>query len=485
MICKHFSKCTVPLSAVLLTTLACLTLIAATPAHAAPVWTERFGGSQGMLDYPNSAVVDSHDNILVAGSVVDIAGTESAAVVKYDSAGHQLWTQSVPLDTNNVGESVAVDTSDNVTVVAQGSHYDDDGDIRPTAYLLRYSSAGKLYSQTDISIITYRNRITNVFASPNGDTTLVGTNYSEDDEFGSQWNIERFDSNGTLLWSDSYSGNSYNGDNVTKDAAIDSQGNLIVAGSETDFDGSTFPISLVLRKYSPTGNVLYTSIYKDAIEPGDDSTPTAMVLDQGGNAYVAGQLTDYYSYETLLLRVKPDGGFMWARHYSVSGSNSIAFPTDLALDHSGDVVVAGEEGGNFFAHVAYKPVLLKYNPSGHRLYTTHPAALRAGGVDRLFAGSKTNDLYAVGIARSYDPSTGQDSASTQIITKIDPSGNAQDQENYTGSTEAPGEFQFEGATFDPLLDAVYTINVVDFTPGTNLNSTTDTDWVTAKYRLGG
>ncbi len=485
MNCKYTLKHVAPGTAAILTTIICLPLLAATPLHAAPVWIERFGGSQGMLDYPNSAVVDSHDNILVAGSVVDTAGTESAAVVKYDSAGHQLWTQSVPLDTNNVGERVAVDTSDNVTVVAQGSHYDDDGDIRPTAYLLRYSSAGKLYSQTDISIITYRNRITNVFASPNGDTTLVGTNYSEDDEFGSQWNIERFDSNGALLWSDVYGGTSYNGDNVTRDAAIDSQGNLIVAGSETDSATSGDTISLVLRKYSPTGNVLYTNIYKDAIDPGDDSTPIAMVLDQGGNAYVAGQLTDYFSYETLLLRVKPDGGLMWARHYSVSGSNSIAFPTDLALDHSGDVVVAGEEGGNFFAHIAYMPVLLKYNPSGHRLYTTHPAELREGGVDNLFASSRTDDLYAVGIASSYDPSTEQDSSYTQMVTKIDPSGNAQNQENYTGSSEEPGEFQYNGAAFDPLLDAVYTINAVDFTPGTNFNTTTDLDWATVKFRLGG
>ena len=473
------------LSAAFLTIVSGAAACARLPARAQGVWAEQYGGSAMKRDTPLNAAVDDHSNIIVAGSIQLSSGAYALSTVKYDSAGHQLWSQTVPLDTNNVEEHVAVDAGDNVTVIAQASHYDDDGDLRPTALLLRYSSAGKLYSSTDISFLTFRDRITNVFASPNGDTSLVGTFYSEDGESGSTWIVQRFDPKGALLWSDSYTGTRQNGDNVATDSAIDAQGNLIVAGSETDRGTSGDTTNLVLRKYSPTGSVLYTSIYEDAINPDDASSPSAMILDPGGSAYVVGQLTDYNSYTTLLLRVKPDGGLKWARHYSVSGDGYNAFPTAVALDHSGDVVIAGNDNGDFFNPKPYVPFLLKYNPSGHRLYTMHPAGLKAGGVVRLFASSRTNDLYAVGIANSYDPSTGQNSSYTQMVTKIDPSGNAQNQDSYTGSTEEPGEFQFDGATFDPLLDAVYTINSVDFTPGTNFNTTTDTDWVTVKFRLGG
>ena len=176
---------------------------------------------------------------------------------------------------------------------------------------------------------------------------------------------------------------------------------------------------------------------------------------------------------------------MWARHYSVAGSDPFANLTTVALDHSGDVAVAGSETGNLFNYLAPQSTLLKYSPSGHRIYTVHPAQLIGDDATALFASSRTDDVYLVGATAVHDYSGSGDIYKSDI-SKIDPSGNAQVVDEYTGSPDAPNQFFFDGATFDPLLDTVYTINSVDFTPGTNYyDSSADDDWATLKYRLGG
>ncbi len=176
---------------------------------------------------------------------------------------------------------------------------------------------------------------------------------------------------------------------------------------------------------------------------------------------------------------------MWARHYSVNGSQPVASLYAVTLDHSGNVVVAGSEQPNYFDDTDAQITLLKYSPTGHRLYTMHPAQLTKVGPDVLFASSRTDDVYLVGASAVLNTMTYEEDNYTSVVSKIDPSGNAQVIEEYTGSPEDPNQFRLDGATFDPLLDAVYTVNDVDSNPGEGYNNRTATDWVTLKYRLGG
>ncbi len=254
MIHKHSSKRATPIAAALLVILACLPLLAATPAHAAPVWMERFGSSQGG-NSPFSAAVDSHGNIVVAGFIANSDETFSVSTVKYDSAGHQLWSTTEPLDRYVTVADVAVDSNDNVTVVAQSYHYDENDDFFPTTLLLHYSSAGKLYSNIDIDEQTFygASLLPKIFASPNGDTTIVGSfqlDGGDDEDAGYVLFAERLDSKGNVLWDDEYDPGGEYGDNTPADAAIDPQGNLIVAGTGTSADPSSGFDQATVLKYS-------------------------------------------------------------------------------------------------------------------------------------------------------------------------------------------------------------------------------------------
>ena len=475
----------------LLSTVACLPLLASTSAHAAPVWMEQFG-SQGR-NAPTSTATDSHDNIVVAGFVTNADGTGSVDTVKYDSAGHQLWSNTEAIDVNFISANIAVDANDNVTLLTQSYHFDDDGDYFGTTSLVHYSSAGKLYSNIDISNNTFYgvSLLNKIFASPNGDTTIVGNILAngEDDDNGSDIVAERFDSKGSVVYAKSYQPVAF-GDNSPADAAIDPQGNLIVAGTGTSADPSSGFDQVTVLKYSPTGDLLATSIYQDAINTNSGTSANALILDPAGNAYVAAE--QFYEGSNggtvingLLLRVKSGGGFMWARHYSVNGSQPVASLYAVTLDHSGNVVVAGSEQPNYFDDTNAQITLLKYSPTGHRLYTMHPAQLTKVGPDALFASSRTDDVYLVGASAMLNTTTYEEDSYTSVVSKIDPSGNAQVIEDYTGSPEDPNQFRLDQATFDPLLDTVYTVNDVDFNPGEAYDNRTATNWVTLKYRLGG
>ncbi len=481
MIHNYFSRRAAPLAA-LLTTLACLPLLAATSAHAAPVWMERFGNTGAGQDTPTSTATDTHDNILVTGTLVNSDGSESVATVKYDSAGNQLWVQTVSAQQGYV----AVDGNDNVTVLTQSNQVDpNSGDEVVTTLLFHYNSAGKLTSSADLSYAfdAYRGPEQKIFASPNGDTTVFGTDADGDGgDDGTSVFVARFTSTGSFVYYKQYEGSFSEGDNFPDEAALDPHGNLILTGHEDDNDGDNDKINLFVNKYSPTGSLLYNTVYQDALEPDGASYPTALILDPAGTAYIAGQLSDESSTEMLFLRVKPDGGIKWARHYSVEAVGDdypYAHPDAITLDHSGNVVIAGEDSLN-----GGETALLKYNTSGHRLYLTHPSQLHTNGIKSLFASSRTDDVYVVDKSGAY--LSNGDVVNNITVAKIDPSGNAQNEDVYTGSTEDPGNFLFEGATFDPLLDTVYTITSTDFTPGTSTSDkSADLDWVTAKFRLGG
>ena len=185
-------------------------------------------------------------------------GNGSVATVKYDSAGHQLWSSTIELDRTVNETYVTVDSNDNVTVVGHGYHYDENDDYFSTTLLLHYSSAGKLYSNIDIDnkLFYGASLIPKIFASPNGDTTFVGSFETDNGESftGSALFAERLDSKGNVLWADQYKPDSDFGDNYPADAALDAQENLIVAGTEQGADPSDANGQVVVLKYSPTGD---------------------------------------------------------------------------------------------------------------------------------------------------------------------------------------------------------------------------------------
>ncbi len=462
----------------ILAAIAGLALLAPVSAHASGyIWKETFGGSAHAADVPQAAVVDGNDNILSVGQVVNAPQVYGFGTVKYDSAGHQLWTQFEPDGDRRVIVSlVAVDSSNNaVTVVGQGEE-------NAFANMARYSSDGKLLSRAVLNTPNDISYVNHLLVSANGDFTVTCVGLFQNAAAGtdySQWNVYRYDPTGNLLWSDTFKGHddpgfpdggSYSGDNTPYAATMDAQDDLVVAGDETT-DGVA---NLVVRKYAPDGTVLFSSEY-DAPQ-GNNAVGSAVTLDKEGNIYVGGSTSlpaerhEFFG-QLLAAKLSPDGHFQWERFYGNQFEANAA--SQIALDKSGNVIVAGS---GMDTDNGFEIALLKLKPSGATIFAKHTGQDFAELVFGLYTSTRTDDFYLVHNEAIYNPST-QQFVDHYAFVKFYPGGGIGHEQDFYLTPNNP---TLQTTTFDPNLDTVYALFTVNSASGIN----GDTDWETYKYRLG-
>ena len=157
----------------------------------------------------------------------------------------------------------------------------------------------------------------------------------------------------------------------------------------------------------------------------------------------------------------------------------------MALDHSGNILVGGSATGNANRYYDSKRLLLKYAPDGHRLWVQHGDKVGEIGLTALYASHKTDDFYVVDSYQQVNPASGYYTDNFVAASKFAPSGSLDHEEDYTGSPDNPGQAAVAGAAFDPLLDALYTLDAVEVTPGGTFGDGGEIDYFTTKYRLGG
>ncbi len=99
------------------------------------LWTNTFGGSSGILDYPSKVVVDKAGNAYVAG--VFYAGQRSdGLVIKYSGDGREIWSNVVSNKANldDAILALAVDAAGNVYAAGYSAPSFNDADFVTIKY---------------------------------------------------------------------------------------------------------------------------------------------------------------------------------------------------------------------------------------------------------------------------------------------------------------------------------------------------------------
>ena len=205
--------------------------------------------------------------------------------------------------------------------------------------------------------------------------------------------IAKYSSSGAYLWSQGIGGA---GNDWAKAVAVDAGGNIIItswSGSgAVDFGGG--PVSIVsgyLAKYSPDGSYQWARSLATNVSDG-----TALQTDSYGNIIVGGTfvgpcdfgggpIPSVASGDAFLAEYSPTGAYLWARR--AGGSTAYGtFVSQVAVDHSGDLVMtgyttgAGDMGGVSFPGFGGTDIFLtKYSATGSPLWSLN---LGGGGADR-------------------------------------------------------------------------------------------------------
>ncbi|MBW7868849.1 MAG: S8 family serine peptidase [Brumimicrobium sp.] len=144
--------------------------------------------------------------------------------------------------------------------------------------------------------------------------------------------IQKFNSNGDLIWEQSYNG-AGDMDDMAADVFVDNNYNVYVTGVTVQ-DINTAQ-DLVVLKYDGNGVLKWTYFYDNNGTPYPTDVGTAITGDNEGSIFVTGSsfgtntLADY-----VLLRLNvSNGNKIWEKRYDYSGLNEIPAKIDLKGDY--------------------------------------------------------------------------------------------------------------------------------------------------------
>ncbi len=218
------------------------------------IWTSTHNSPGNGADRSYGIAVDNSGNVYVTGNEErnDLMQNENIWTRKYDSNGYVIWTSTYnsPTDSWETGFAISVDSSGNVYVTG-GEHvsgqsyniwtakYNTDGDeIWKSVYNSPANGIDECYCNT-----------------VDGSGHVYFSGYEERDDLGQGNNIItcKYDTNGYQVWLSTYNSPA-NSNDSSYAIAVDSIGNVYIAGGENRYDlGQGY--NALIRKYKLLYNI--------------------------------------------------------------------------------------------------------------------------------------------------------------------------------------------------------------------------------------
>ena len=171
-----------------------------------------------------------------------------------------------------------------------------------------------------------------------------------------------YHSDGTEEWSQSLD-SSYTGSAVAhaNDVTFDREGDIIATGY---LDQTDEYYEFATAKYLPTGDLLWLRTEHQCSGMHDDRAYKVRV-DSSDNIYVTGcSEGETTGYDYLTVKYDVAGNKQWAKRYDGPG-HAEDWPTDLAVDGQGNVIVTGRSHGG---PTGFDYATVKYSPAGDELW---------------------------------------------------------------------------------------------------------------------
>ncbi len=295
-------------------------------------WIKLYNGAVGIADIGDDVALDNAGNIYVTGRSDAVSGNANCVTIKYNPAGDTLWVKRYDF---GYCSKLLVDNSSNVYVVGR------KGDASFSDYLIiKYNSAGtELWSNTYTSPGGYPDEATAVCIDSSGNVYITG--YASTTPQNSIVTI-KYNSSGVLQWTAVYSCAETGGDRAN-DICADNAGNIYITGYSDTLSsiGRTF----ITIKYNTSGLRQWVSRYYGGWLPQTTVNSRSMALYQNNAVYVTGYAVfnaTYYDYVTV--KYNSSGVQQWVSTFH-TGTDLAA---KVVLDDSGNAYVTGSASNPTF-----------------------------------------------------------------------------------------------------------------------------------------
>lgn len=373
-------------------------------------WTKTFKSAVQKNDLPSDIWCDSEGNVFVTGHTQNQGSQKDAILLKYDSAGNQVWLKNYTGQGDNYDNvnAITTDASGNIVLGGYTVNTDTDRDL----LILKYSPAGTLlWTWTYNGSSGFLDEITAIKTDANENIFACG--FVKNSRVSYDFLTIKLNSSGQLVWAATYN-SPYNESDKPWDIALDAIGNVYVTGeSDGDVSGlsnddfctvkynSTGQFQWVAR-YQGTGNATDRAVHVKTSSSGsvyvagrssngtnddfvlisysssgqvnwnqrfdggfEDDHPIALALDPSGNIFVAGNSKRALDDDDcLLVKYQSNGNPEWSRYYNGSGTGNDRI-RDISCDNNGNIIVVGETDSDASTEVKnYDVLVLKYNANG-------------------------------------------------------------------------------------------------------------------------
>jgi hypothetical protein len=327
------------------------------------VWDQRYAGLSRAQGVGECVAVDASSNVIVSGSSEGNDSVLDYYTAKYSPHGALLWERRYdsPGHGGDYVRAMALDADGNVAVTGYSQ-----GERAFDFYTVKYAASD--------GAVLWENRYDGTGGwddhpqalAVDANANVIVTGFSTGTNVYGPYTAKYAAATGALLWEKH--ANFFGGIGGAAAVTVDGSGNVIVTGAHTvkyaaangvvlwsrDFIGEGIAV-----KADANGNVVvtghsqgyYTAKYAAADgavlwekrhpSPAGVAYPSAVAVDAHGNAIVTGSSYDLDSAGVHTVKyASADGAVLWERRYD-GGANSTSVAKAVAVDESGNVVVAG------------------------------------------------------------------------------------------------------------------------------------------------
>ncbi|MEM3511512.1 MAG: hypothetical protein QXW47_11175 [Candidatus Jordarchaeales archaeon] len=323
--------------AVLLVGVLALTLVAmqiSTPAQAQTqrtiqkaqmTWAKTYGGKNN--DSAFRVAVDGQGNIIVVGETWSFgAGGSDVWVLKLDPNGDPTWQKAYGGTYGDSAFRVAVDGQGNIIVVGETWSFGAGGS---DVWVLKLNASGNVIWQKGYG------RESNDYAwgvavDSQGNIIVAGGTESFGAGGSDVW-ILKLDPNGDPTWQKTYGGAS---NECALDVAFDVQGNIIVSGYTYSFGAGGSDVWVL--KLDPNGEPIWQKTYGGV----NDDYASGVTVDAQGNIIVAGGTSSSGAggWNVWVLKLNSSGDTIWQKTYG-EAETDVAY--DVTVNAQGNIIVSG------------------------------------------------------------------------------------------------------------------------------------------------
>jgi uncharacterized delta-60 repeat protein len=293
-------------------------------------WLSTFNASGNTFDSGADIIVDGSGNVYVTGGGYNSSLNTDILTIKYNSSGTQQWAKYFDyLNLNGTG--VKIQLQDTLVVVSGICQYNTNSYYYG---VLQYGQVSG--NQINVSISgsssTNIDQINDMVIDASGYIYIAGA--SPVTGQGYDFTLIKLNPNLGIAWERTYNGNN-NLDDIARGVRVDASGNVYVTGySTTTSQGK----NIITHKYNSSGTLQWTETYNNDLD-GDDEA-YAMAMDNSGNIYVTGYTsTEIDQFDVFTIKYNASGNTIWSIHndgpYHLNDKS-----TNIAIDNNGDIVIA-------------------------------------------------------------------------------------------------------------------------------------------------